>query len=392
VTIRYPYSRPDIGEEDIAAVVAVLRRQYLTQGPEVEALERELCEKLGCREAVVVNSGTAALHLAYLAAGLGPDRGLLTSPLTFLATANAARMTGAPVAFADVDPRTGNLTPESVRDALRTATFPIGAITVVHLAGRVAPIVELKAIADEYGCELIEDACHAPGASYADGRGRRHPVGSCRHARFSCFSFHAVKHIALGEGGALCTDSSEAAAEARRLRSHGMDRDPRSWRYAPEPAAPWHYEMRQIGWNYRAPDILCALGRSQLSRLEEALRIRRQLARRYRELLADVPHVAAPSPVQDEGDHAWHLFPIDVDFAGAGKTRGEVIRELAALGIGSQVHYTPLTHQPYYRETSRQPLPGAERYFAGTLSIPMYASLQPNDLEAIAGALRKVLA
>lgn len=389
MTIRYPYSRPVLESEDIAAIRRVLESQFLTQGPDSAAFESELAAAFGCREAVVVNSGTAALHLAYIAAGLGPERGLLTSAMTFLATANAARMLDAPVVFEDVDPRTGNLDPESVKKALASAPFPIGAIATVHLAGRVSAMAELRKIADAHGCMLIEDACHAPGTTYDGGDGQRHKIGSCAHSDFAVFSFHAVKHIAMGEGGAVCTNDSVVAERMRKLRSHGMSR--KDFETPPEVNAPWYYEMNEIGWNYRASDIQCALGRTQLHRLDSLVAERRRIAKRYDRLLGQMPHLRVPEPAHPE-EHAYHLYAVDIDFKAVGKTRGEVMTALAKLGVGTQVHYIPLYHQPYYRRAGHKPLPGTEAYYAGTLSIPLYLGLTDGDLEIIAGALRDVLA
>jgi len=390
VSIKYPYSRPVLDAEDKAAVQRVLDSQFLTQGPETAAFEREIAEEFGCREAVVVNSGTAGLHLAYAAAGLGPQRGLLTSAMTFLATANAARMLDAPVVFADVGPVTGNLDPDSVRKALAQSKFPVGAIATVHLGGRVSDIVELKRIADEHGCLLIEDACHAPGAAYRDD-GRRFKVGACAHSAFAVFSFHAVKHIAMGEGGAVCTNNAAAAERMRRLRTHGMSRAPESFQYAPEPNAPWYYEMAEIGWNYRATDLQCALGRSQLRRLHQGIAERRRLMGIYERLLGNLGKLRLPAPTAHLDENVAHLYPIKIDFAAVGKSRGEVMSALAQKGVGSQVHYIPLYLQPYYRAQGHRPLPGTDRYYAETLSIPLYPGLEEEDLSAVAAALKEVL-
>ncbi|MHA1568290.1 MAG: UDP-4-amino-4,6-dideoxy-N-acetyl-beta-L-altrosamine transaminase [Alphaproteobacteria bacterium] len=391
MTIKYPYSRPWLSENDITAVHQVLGEQFLTQGPQVGAFEREFAAAMGAPEAVVCSSGTAALHLAYLAAGLGPERGLLTSPITFLATANAAIMCGAPVVFADVEPATGLLDPDSVRAALRDTKTPIGAIAPVHLGGRACDMVALRAIADEFGCLLIEDACHAPGAVYRDEAGSAHRVGACAHGDMAVFSFHAIKHIATGEGGAVCTRDAAWAERMRRLGSHGIIAGPEGWTDPPEPNAPWYYEMQEIGYNYRLTDIQCALGRAQLAGLPESLARRRHIARLYYQLLDGLPHLAPPPRPAHEDEHAWHLFPVAVDFAGLGKTRGEIMPALAGRGVGTQVHYIPLTHQPFYKSRGQAKLAGAEDYYARTLSIPMYAGLEDEDVAAIASAIGDVL-
>lgn len=391
MTIKYPYSRPWLEADDIAAVDEALGKQFLTQGPQVEAFEREFADAMGAPEAVVCSNGTTGLHLACLAGELGPERGLLTSPITFLATANAAIMCGAPVLFADVDPATGLLDPESVRTALRGAKTPIGAIAPVYLGGRVCDMVALRAIADEFGCLMIEDSCHAPGAIYRDEAGDAHRVGACTHSDMAVFSFHAIKHITTGEGGAVCTRDAAWAERMRRLRNHGMNADPGSWTDPPEPDAPWYYEMHETGYNYRLTDFQCALGRAQLAGLPESLARRRHIARRYYELLDGLPHLALPPRPAHEDEHAWHLFPVAVDFAALGRTRGDIMRALASRGIGTQVHYIPLTHQPYYKAQGHKPLAGAEHYYAHTLSIPMHTGLQDEDVAAIAGAISNVL-
>lgn len=387
----YPYSCQHVTDEDIQVVSEALRRPHLTQGPEVDAFEAELGAFLQAPHAVACANGTAALHLAYMAAGLGPDKGLITSPVTFLATANAARMVGAPVAFADVDPLTGNIDPDSLERALASAPFKVGAVTVVHLAGRACDMPRLRAITRAYGCLLIEDACHAIGAWYDDGDGGRAPVGACRHSDLACFSFHAIKHVVTGEGGAVTTADPRMNDAMRRLRCHGMERDPARMTAPPAEDSPWYYEMAEFGYNYRIPDVLCALGRSQLRRLPHSLERRRALAARYDRLLAGMPGLRCPAPRDFPERHAWHIYPVAIDFAALGTTRGAVMNALKAKGIGTQVHYIPLYRQPYYRALGAVELPGAERYYAGTLSIPMYPQLTDADQDIIAAALAEVL-
>ncbi|MGE4220367.1 MAG: UDP-4-amino-4,6-dideoxy-N-acetyl-beta-L-altrosamine transaminase [Alphaproteobacteria bacterium] len=386
----FPYARPDISEDDISAVAAVLRSQFLTQGAETPAFEEALAKVCAVPHAVACSNGTAALHLAYLALGLSPGTTLLTAPITFLATANAARMTGAAVAFADVDPATGHIDPDSVRNALK-ADPSITVVAPVHLGGRIADMPALHTIATEFGCRIVEDACHALGATYRDSDGTVFPAGSCAHSDVAAFSFHAIKHIAMGEGGAACTRNPGIADEMALLRSHGLHRDAARWEAAPEPDAPWYYEMTELGWNYRLTDFQAALGRSQLRRLDENLRRRRAIAERYREALEGVRHLRLPVwPARPE-EHSWHLFPVAIDFARLGRSRGAVMRALHARGVGTQVHYIPLYHQPYYKASVAAPLPGTEAYYATTLSIPMYPQLEDADIDRIAGAVREEL-
>ena len=391
MTIKIPYARPWIEEDDIAAVIETLGSQFLSQGPNMAALEAELCASFGVGHAVVCNSGTAALHLAYMALELGPERGLVTAAVTFLATANAARMCGAPVAFADVDPETGNLTATAADAALDAADVPVGAMTAVHLAGRPCDMPALRALAEARGMALVEDACHAPLARYRDYDGESHAVGACAHSDAAILSFHAIKHIATGEGGAVLTNNPEIASRARRLRNHGMIREPAEWQAPPEPEAPWYYEMDELGWNYRASELQCALGRTQLAKLEAGIARRREIAGRYQEYLGNLPHLRCPPwPTSSDG-HVWHLYPIAIDFEALGRTRGEMMRALADAGIGTQVHYIPLYKQPYYAANHSAPLAGAEQYYAQTLSIPMYAGLTDVDVDEVVAAIRAVL-
>lgn len=388
MSIRFPYSRQNITEADLRAVSESMLDPLLTQGPKLAAFEAALAKTLDARHAVVCNSGTAALHLAYLALELGPKRGLLTSPVTFLATANAARMCAAPVEFADVDPATGNATAATVAAALDATSSPIVAVAVVHLAGRACDMPALRKLTSGRGLALVEDASHAPLASYADDQGDRFHVGACAHSDVAAFSFHPIKHIAMGEGGVVVTNDDTIAERAQLYRNHGMIRDPKEWAHAPEADAPWYYEMHDIGWNYRASEMQCALGLSQLGRIDESIERRRAIARHYDRLLAGMNHLMIPP--RDDG-HVWHLYPVAIDFEAVGKTRGQVMKELAARGIGTQVHYIPVNRQPYYEKLSNGHTPGADVYYQRTLSIPMYPALSDSDVETIARTIRDVL-
>ncbi len=391
MSIRFPYARQWVTKDDVAAVAAAMQGAFLTQGAVVDAFEAALGTRFGVKHAVVCNSGTAALHLAYMALGLGPARGLVTTPITFLATTNAARMCNAPVAFADVDPTTGNMTVEAARRALEFARFPVAAIAPVHLGGRPCNLPGLRAVAAEYGCAVIEDACHAPLAAYRDAAGKRYAIGDCAHSDAAVLSFHAIKHVAMGEGGAVLTNTDAIAARARLLRNHGLTRNRAEWTAAPEPDAPWYYEMHEVGWNYRATELECALGLSQLKRLGESNRRRAEIAVRYAERLGNLRYLRTP-PLPDERDsHVWHLYPAAIDFEALGKSRGQVMNALAAEGVGSQVHYIPLYRQPYYAAQGHKPLPGAEHYYARTLSLPMYFGLEDRDVDTVADIVRKVV-
>ena len=391
MALRYPYARPTVSDADIAALTAAARDPTLTQGDRLRAFEAALCETFGATEAVVCNSGTAALHMAYAALDLSPERGLLTTSVTFLATANAARLCDAPVGFCDVDPITGLMTPERLEAAFKRVDFPVAVVAVVHLTGRVADLPGLADVARRHGAVLVDDACHAPGAAYQDQACRR-LVGDGSYTAASTFSFHATKHIAMGEGGAAITNDADLARKMRLFRNHGIRRDPADWLYPPEPDAPWYYEMDALGLNYRADELSCALGLSQLSRLSESLAERRVLAQRYESLLAPIDRLVLPEIPTDAESHAWHLYAIALDFAGMGKTRGAVMRALSDAGVGSQVHYIPLFLQPYYRAHGSNAFPGALHYYEHTLSIPLYPGLTEDDQAYIADALRRALA
>lgn len=387
--MRYPYSRPCLAESDIDAAVELLRRgEMMTQGPEVSRFEEALTAAVGAKAAVACSSGTAALHLAYHALDLGPDAGLITSPVTFLSTANAARFLGAPVAFVDVDPATGLMDPDALRRMLDDPPFRVGAVAIVHLAGIADPTPEILEICRARGVPLVEDASHALGARYPEPLGGAVGGGACD---YSVFSFHAIKHLAMGEGGAVTTPHAEAAARMLRLRSHGMSRDPAHWEDPPNGPAPWYYEMGELGYNYRLTDFQCRLGRAQLERLGEALDQRRALVERYRTQLDGLEGVALPPYVAGSARHSWHLLQLAVDFERFGTRRGEVMQRLSARGIGTQVHYIPLYRQPYYKALGARPLPGAEAFYARSLSVPLYPDLQEADVDAICEALRQAL-
>lgn len=386
--IRFPYSKQNVTSVDLQSILKAASEPLITQGQNLAQFEKSLCSKFSAEHAVVCNSGTAALHLLYLALGLGPDAGLVTTPITFLATANAARMCNAPVVFADVDPITGLITPETLEAALQETTTQIKVAAIVHLGGRCADMPRLAAVAEKHGVLLVEDACHAIGARYCDNN-TLHPIGSCAHSVASTFSFHPVKHITMGEGGAVLTNCKKLTEKMQTLRSHGVVRDPDSWSARPENAAPWYYEMHHLGWNYRADEISCALGLSQLGRLDVGLARRRALTALYHEELTGLDFLRLPTPPLEGESHAWHLYAVAIDFERLGKSRGTVMVELSNQGIGSQVHYIPLTEQPYYkRDLNTKTPPGANQFYKNTLSIPLYPELEHEDVLFISKVLK----
>ena len=335
-----PYGRQDIDESDIAAVAEALRSDFLTTGPGVEAFEEAFAAVVEAPFAVACSNGTAALHLAVLGLGVGPGDRVAVPATTFLSTANCVRVVGGEVIFTDVDPATGLMTPETLAEALdRAGPGPLRAVIPVHLRGDVADLPGLGAIAADSGAVLVEDAPHALGSTADFGQGPE-PVGSGLRSSAATFSFHPVKTIATGEGGMITTRDADLAGRMRRLRSHGMER--------PAGGDPWLYEMREPGFNYRLPDILCALGQSQLKRLPQFAARRRDLARRYAERLAPLAPVVrlADSPAWSRA--VLHLLTVRIDFPATGRSRRAVVEAMAAEGVGSQVHYIPVSAQPYY--------------------------------------------
>jgi len=395
-----PYGRQNIDDDDIAAVVDVLRSDFLTSGPIVEAFEAKLCQITGASETVSCSSATAALHIAAMALNLGPGDWAVVPDITFLATANAIRYTGADVIFADVDPDSGLMTALTFQAALDTNSEKnIRAVLPVHLTGQPADPVGIAAIARGKGIAVIEDASHALGTSYLTEKGKEpHKVGSCTHADMTVFSFHPVKVIACGEGGAVTTRDPSLAKRLRQLRNHGMTRASEDFtnselsRDDSGVINPWYYEMAEPGYNYRLTDIHAALGLSQLGKLDQFTDRRRQIAAHYDERLAGLTsclHSIAHVPACQVG---WHLYPVLIDFDALGLSRAHVMNRLRQLGIGTQVHYIPVSNQPYYtRLYGKQYLPGAQAYYTRVLSLPLFPAMKDEDVDRVIEALEMVL-
>ena len=387
-----PYARQAIDADDVAAVTAALTSDWLTTGPEVGLFEAALTEQLGSPSAVVCNSGTAALHIAYGALGVGPGDAVIVPAITFVATANAARYLGAQAVFADVDAETGLMTLAGAEAAIAEAAaqgLRPRLIVPVHLAGQVADPPGFAALAAQHGLHVVEDACHAIGTTYRDARGRKHRVGDCAHSSMASFSFHPAKTIAMGEGGAVLTRDLEAAERMRRLRSHGL----RSGVTPPDPdgaerGQPAGYTLDDIGHNYRAPDLLCALGRSQLAKLPRFVGERRRLAAVYRDRLKALAPAVRPLALVPDCTPAWHLQVVLIDVDRIGVDRDTVMVRLHGTGVGSQVHYIPVPWQPPYRQAlDRAAFPGAADYFRRTLSLPLYVGLSDADVVRVVEAL-----
>lgn len=402
-----PYGRQMVEEEDVAAVAAVLRGDWLTQGPAVSAFERALAMRVGAAEAVACANGTAALRLAYAALGIGPGDAVVVPSNTFLATASAARHAGAEVAFADVDPDSGLMGVAEAEAAIARAAkagWRVRALAPVHYAGQTAPMAGLAALARAEGLALVEDACHAIGTVDLSEE-RETPVGAGRAeveaGSLTVFSFHPVKTIAAGEGGAVTGSDPVLMARVRRLCNHGMMRVPEPGEGFADPDAaldaagkpnPWYYEMAEPGFNHRLSDIHAALVLSQLGRLDRLIERRARLMALYAERLAPLaPLVRLPALVP-WCRPAWHLCAARIDFDAGGRTRSAVMAALRALGIGTQVHYIPVHRQPYWRRRYGDlALPGAITHYAHTLSLPLFPAMAETDVDRVAAALEQVL-
>lgn len=381
-----PYGRQDIRQEDIDAVVSVLHSDWLTQGPTVPRFETELGAYCNAKYAVAANSATSALHIACLALGLGPNDWLWTSPNTFVASANCGLYCGAQVDFVDIDPRTYNLCVDALSAKLERAAsegrLP-KVVVPVHFAGQSCDMLRIRTLADRYGFRIVEDASHAIGGKY-----RGEPIGNCRHSDITVFSFHPVKIITTGEGGAALTNNGRLGERMARLRSHGTTRDPINMEG--ESDGPWYYQMLELGWNYRMTDIQAALGCSQMKRLDEFVERRTALANRYDRLLANSGLIL---PQRDSASaSAWHLYVVGWNEADTGVSRLDAVTRLRAAGIGVNVHYIPVHLQPYYRRIGFRSgqYPNAESYYARAITLPLYARLTEAQQDTVVEALRDV--
>jgi UDP-4-amino-4,6-dideoxy-N-acetyl-beta-L-altrosamine transaminase len=390
-----PYGRQYIDDDDIAAVAAALKGDLLTGGPLVEEWETRFAEKVGARHAVCCNSGSAALHLATLALGISPGDRVIVPAITFVATASAPAHAGARIAFADVDPETGLLDLNHLESLLK-AEPGTRAVYPVDYAGHTPDMKALRSLTDKYGAKVVEDACHAVGSLYEPGK---QPVGSCLHSDVTVFSTHPVKTLTTGEGGLATTNDDQLAEAMRRLRNHGMTRDPN--RFTQERLAfdetgaanPWYYEVTAPAFNFRLPDICCALGLSQLGKLDRFVQSRRRLADLYDAKLSDLAPALRPLTRSAHSTAAWHLYGVLIDFDAVGLSRAALMGRLRDAGVGSQVHYIPLPFQPCFRDSGNGvTLPGTEAFYARTLSLPLFPTMTEADVDRVVSALCDILA
>lgn len=380
-----PYGRQDISREDIQAVVEVLESDFLTQGPAVPKFEHALCEATGANHALVINNATAALHLACRALDLGPGDTLWTTPITFVASANCALYCGAKVDFVDIDPATFNMSVDALQRKLEQAELDgcLPKIVVpVHLCGLPCDMERINELAQKYGFSVIEDASHAIGAQYKD-----QAIGNCQYSQITVFSFHPVKIITTGEGGAALTNSAKLAEKMELLRSHGITRD--SERMTQNPDGPWYYQQVELGYNYRMTDIQAALGHSQLGRLGKYVDRRNIIASRYDDELSTLPINAQLRPSNCRS--AMHLYVIRLNMLDSKKTHGEVFNRLRDADIACNLHYIPVHLQPYYQRMGFQTgdFPEAESYYNEVISLPMFPTLTQEQQDHVIKTLRQ---
>ena len=369
------YGKQQIDEDDISAVVETLRSDFLTQGPKVEEFEKALCDYTGAKYAVAFANGTATLHCAVASLNIEQNAEAITSPNTFVASSNCMAYNGIRPVFADIDPKTYNINPKEI---LKKISDKTRLIIPVHFAGQPCDMEQINQIAKKHSLFVIEDAAHAIGSRYADGT----MVGNCRYSDMTSFSFHPVKTMTTGEGGAVTTNSRELYEKLKLFRSHGITRDPALLQ---QNHGVWYYEMQELGYNYRITDIQAALGVTQLKKLDNFVKRRREIVRRYNEAFADLKLVTIPYE-QTGVVSAFHLYVLMIDFDRLGVTRNELMLHLKGKNIGTQVHYIPVLTQPYYQRTSgykQGDYPIAEDYYKKALSIPLYPKMTDDDVEYV---------
>ena len=393
------YGRQSISEADIAAVAATLRSDLITQGPMVETFERRFAEAVGARYAVAVNNATSALQLAMRVARISAGDRVVTSPITFLSSANAAVYAGATPDFCDIDPVSYTLDPRSLEDTWRDDTR---AVVAVDYAGHACDLPEIARVARKRGAVVISDACHAVGGAFhADSRaGRAWKLGGNPWADITVFSFHPVKTMTTGEGGMFVTDRQDWADLARMLRTHGIVRNPAKFETPDSDEVlgekgPWYYEMQDLGWNFRLTDFQAALGLSQLSRLESFLARRREIVATYNEAFAGLDWLSTPGLrlAADMETTSWHLYTTQIDFTALGRRRTQVIAELLAAGVSAHVLYIPVHLQPWYRRNfgyAPGKCPVAEAFYRRALCLPLYSAMTDADVSQVIRAVKSL--
>jgi len=390
-TRHIPYGRQWIGDEDLAAVTDVLQSDWITQGERIDEFESALADYCGARHAVAVSSATAALHLACIAANVSPGDAVITSPITFAASVNCGIYCGARPDFVDIDPQTYNMDPGRLEHRLEALSEPAnsGVVVPVHFSGQCCDMSAISRISRHHGLRIIEDASHALGSSWLDDEGVRQKVGNCSHSDMAVFSFHPVKNITTGEGGAIMANDEELYTKLLRLRNHGMARGSECKAAGHDP---WYYEMQELGFNYRITDFQCALGKSQLNKLDNWIERRREIAGAYDQALQHLEGVV--TPFQRVGSYsAYHLYVVRIS-AGSGARR-QVYDRLREDGIGVQVHYVPVHLHPYYRETyGCRPgdFPTSESYYEECLSLPVYPLMSAEDVQYVIDAFSSAVA
>lgn len=377
------YGKQSINEQDIKAVEEILRSDFLTQGPAIERFEQRVANYCGAKYAVAVTNATSALHIACKAAGLSHGDTLWTSPITFVASANCGRYCGAKVDFVDIDDTTYNMSADELEKKLVAGGRP-QVVVPVHLCGQSCDMEKIYALSQKYGFTVIEDASHALGATYKDTR-----VGSCRYSDMTVFSFHPVKIITTGEGGMVLTNSKDLYEKLTLYRSHGITRD--LGKMTKEADGPWYYQQIELGYNYRMTDIQAALGYSQMERLDTFVARRRELARRYGELLADLP-LRLPEQSSDTNS-SWHIYVVRLDRTRIKKSKAEIFAEMKKRGVTLNLHYIPVHLQPYYQALGFKEgdFPVSERYYEEALTLPLYYELTNEQQKEIVEALKERL-
>lgn len=375
-----PYGKQSIDQDDVDAVVNALTSDYLTQGPTISQFEDAFKETVGAKFAVAVSNGTAALHLSLLALGIGPGDEVITTPNSFLATSNAILYVGAIPVFVDIELNQFGIDTAKIEAAITKNTK---AIIPVHFAGFPVDLAAIEKIAKKYHLKVIEDSCHALGASYKESM-----IGSCKYSDCSTFSFHPVKHIATGEGGMITTNSSNVYQKLLMLRTHGVTKGSDQLMQNP---GPWYYEMQTLGFNYRMTDIQAALGCSQLKKLDGFVQRRRAIAKQYDAAFSDCNWIQ-PIKEPDHYESSYHLYVVQIDFERIGKTRADVMNELKENGVGTQVHYIPIIDQPYYKENVKVNghFDNCRMYYKQALSLPMFPLMDDGDVETAINVIKEI--